>query len=79
MASHLPFMRRREKTSLSSADSVALKGAQVGRMALLLTFSLLGEDHHPASRPSPILVPRDWAGGYQGWGGLTGGSGTRWG
>lgn len=62
MASHLPFMRRRENTSLSSADSVELKGAQVGRMALLLTFSLLAKEHH-ASGHSPILVRRDWHGG----------------
>lgn len=61
--SHLPFMRRRENISLSSADSVELKGAQVGRMALLLTFSLLGKDHW-ASVPVPMLVPEDWAGGY---------------
>lgn len=56
-------MRRRENISLSSADSVELKGAQVGRMALLLTFSLLGKDRW-ASAPGPMLVPEDWAGGY---------------
>lgn len=76
-ASHLPFMRRRENTRLSSADSVELKGAQVGRMALLLTFSLLGKDNW-ASWYSPMLVPGDPP-GYQGQGGLTWGSGTRWG
>lgn len=61
--SHLPFMRRRENISLSSADSVELKGAQVGRMALLLTFSLLGRDHR-ASAPGPVLVPGDQHRGY---------------
>ena len=44
MPSHIPLMRRRENTSLSSADSAELKGDQVGRMALLLTFSLLSSN-----------------------------------
>lgn len=51
-------MRRRENTSLSSADSVELKGAQVGRMALLVTFSLLGKDDR-ASGYGPVLAPGD--------------------
>lgn len=50
-------MRRRENTSFSSADSVEWKGAQVGRMALLLTLLLLKAEvcqqrchhHHPRS------------------------------
>lgn len=62
-------MRRRENTSLSSADSMELKGAQVGRMALLLTFSFLRKDNW-ATLYSPRLVPGDPR-GYQGQGGLT--------
>lgn len=55
-------MRRRENTSLSSADSMELKGTQVGRMALLLTFSFLAKDHHASGR-GPVKVPRGWGGG----------------
>lgn len=49
--SHLPFIRCREKSSLSSADRVELKGTHVGLMALLLTLSFLGEEQTSVTDP----------------------------
>lgn len=49
--SHLPFIRCREKSSLSSADRVELKGTHVGLMALLLTLSFLGEEQTSVTEP----------------------------